>query len=733
MKHRRVKMDFETRSAVNLRTAGAFKYSLDPSTRPTCLAFKMIGESTIYFLPFEVVGRPWAELPQKLREIWSGYIEEGVEFSAHNAFFETCIYKNVLVKRLGWPDIPFRSFRCTAAKAAACALPRNLEGAGAAMNLSVQKDKRGHAAVMATCKPTAQWNNWKKRFDKGKAETWEEPPMFREPDTDPEVFDVLYRYCKIDVLAEEQLDLSLPDLNPDEQEIWFLNQKLNWRGLRIDIPTVKKIVDIMRVESKKKLKELDALTMGLVTKPGARKSILEFLALEGIELQDLRAKTVDDALKSAVLSEDMKQLLEIRKALSKTSTKKYEGMLARANDDWRVRDILMYHGASTGRDTGTGIQPHNFPRGVIRIEKDRPYAAVQDVVDCDHEMLQLLYGESLAMLFSSILRNMIIPGEGKELFVADFSKIEVAVVWWLSGNEAGLQILRDGKDPYIYQAAANLGKSYEEIEAAVNAEEPWAMDARQLGKAQILGCGFGMGWMKFKATAFDQYRLKLTNKQSRAAVKNYREANAAVPELWQNYEIAAIAAVEEPGQAFKTGRCTFFVRDGFLWAELPSGRRLAYRSPSIGWRVREYDVYEYKVGGAWVGQEEAEDYCEDKGIELESLPERIEKRKGRPQKTIEFWAVNSKTKKWQPERTWGGTLTENLVQAGARDLMMPAMVRLEKENYQALLMVHDEGICEKDIGKGSIDEFVKILCSPPKWADGLPLDAKGWKGPRYRK
>jgi len=733
MGRKRVKMDFETRSAVNLKTAGAYKYSLDPSTRPTCLAFKVVGEPTIYFLPFEVVGRPWSALPEKLRNIWSSYIEEGAEFSAHNAFFETCIYKNVLVKRLGWPDIPFRSFRCSAAKAAACALPRNLEGAGAAMDLRIQKDKRGHAAVMATCKPTAAWNNWKKRFDKGKAESWEEPPMFREPDTDPEVFDVLYRYCKIDVLAEEQLDESLPDLNPLEQEIWFLNQKLNWRGLRIDIPTVEKIVNIMQTESKKKLKELDNLTMGLVTKPGARKSILEFLALEGIELPDLRAKTVGDALQGADISDDMKRLLEIRQALSKTSTKKYQGFLARANDDWRVRDILMYHGASTGRDTGTGIQPHNFPRGVIKIEKDRPYAAVEDVVECDHEMLQLLYGESLAMLFSSILRNMIVPGEGKELFVADFSKIEVAVVFWLSGNEAGLEVLRSGKDPYIYQAAANLGKTYEEIEEAVNAEEAWAMDARQLGKAQILGCGFGMGWMKFKATAWEQYRLKLTNKQSRSAVKSYREANSAVPEIWENYELAAVAAIEEPGAVFKTGQCKFFVKDSFLWIELPSGRRLAYRNPSIGWRVREFEVFEYKVGNAWISQEDAEDYCETKGIELESLEERVETRKGRPQKTIHFWAVNSKTKKWNQEITWGGTLTENIVQATARDLMMPAMVRLEKKGYQALLMVHDEGICEKEIGKGSIEEFVGILCEPPAWGAGLPLDAKGWKGPRYRK
>jgi DNA polymerase len=429
MKRKRVTMDFETRSTVNLKTAGAYKYSLDPSTRPTCLGFKIHGEPTVYFLPFDVIERPWKKLPPQLHEIWLECLLGGYEFSAHNAFFETCIYKHVLVKRLGWPDIPFKQFRCTAAKAAACALPRNLEGAGLAMRLKTQKDPRGHAAVMATCKPTRQWKNWNEKFLKGKAASWEEPVMFRTPETDPEVFKVLYQYCKIDVIAEELLDDSLPDLLPQEQQIWFLNQQLNWRGLRVDIPVIDKIVGMMAVESKKRLKELDTLTMGLITKAGARKSILDFLALEGIVLPDLKAKTVDDALKGEALPEDMKALLEIRKALSKTSTKKYQAFLQRATDD-RVRDILLYHGASTGRDTGTGIQPHNFPRGLIKVERDRPYAAVQDVAECDHEMLKILYGDSLAVLFSSILRNMIIPTEGHELFVADFSKIEVAVLGW---------------------------------------------------------------------------------------------------------------------------------------------------------------------------------------------------------------------------------------------------------------------------------------------------------------
>ena len=281
------------------------------------------------------------------------------------------------MKRYNWPPIPLDLWRCTAAKAAACALPRNLEGAGEAMNLSIQKDKRGYLAMMATCKPTKQWSAWRKAREeieagkrvgpkKRKLALQPEPPIFLEYHHNPNTWETLYTYCKIDVRAEEKLDEALPDLNPDEQKIWHLNQKLNWRGLTVDTTIAKKVVDIMADESREGLKELDSLTMGLVTKPGSRRSILEFLKLEGIELPDIRAKTVEDALGGSELSETMRRLLEIRKALSKTSTKKYQAMLDRANSDGRVRDILLYHGASTGRDSGTGVQWQNFPRPLIK-------------------------------------------------------------------------------------------------------------------------------------------------------------------------------------------------------------------------------------------------------------------------------------------------------------------------------------------------------------------------------
>jgi DNA polymerase len=297
---------------------------------------------------------------------------------------------------------------------------------------------------------------------------------------------------------------------------------------------------------------------------------------------------------------------------------------------------------------------------------------------------------------------MIIPSPGFELFVADFSKIEVAVLWWLADHHRGLEILRSGLDVYKVQAAENLQCSYEEI--SDDGIE------RQTAKAQILGCGFRMSWKKFKDSSLSVYRLKLTNRQAFEAVKNYRNSHQPVTELWDQYENAAILAVES-GQPQRAGKCEFTLNNGFLWIQLPSGRKLAYRSPEIVMRSVSY-----------VSLEE-----DSKGQEIEV--EKVSK----PKKTLQFMGLDKTKKALQPEFTHGGVLTENIVQATARDLMMPALLRLEERGYRVLLSVYDEGVCEREKGKGKVDEFIKILCQLPPWAEGLPLEAKGWSGPRYRK
>lgn len=322
------------------------------------------------------------------------------------------------------------------------------------------------------------------------------------------------------------------------------------------------------------------------------------------------------------------------------------------------------------------------------------------------EWINFFYGGT-SLVFPSLLRSMIRATPGRELFAADFSKIEVAVLWWASDNKPGLKILAEGLDPYKYMAAANKGCDYSEI-----GDEG---DDRQLGKAQVLGCGFGMGWKRFREAAWETYRLKLTDAQSKDAVKNYRTQNAAVPEVWKAYEKAAIDAVKNPGEIFSAGKCRFKVERDFLWVRLPSGRPLAYAFPQISWRMREFEVEETII--------------DDDGNE--TVITRTETRG--PYETLEFYAVNSKTKKWGLERTWGGTLCENVVQAMARDLMASALLRLEKAGYTALFQVHDEIVCEREIAKGTIEEFTKIMTLKPKWAAGLPVEAKGWSGPRYKK
>ncbi len=351
-------------------------------------------------------------------------------------------------------------------------------------------------------------------------------------------------------------------------------------------------------------------------------------------------------------------------------------------------------------------------------------AEVQDFTS----WIKCLYGDP-GLVFSSLLRAMILPSVGHELYVADFSKIEVAVLWWLADNEPGLKILRAGLDPYKYMASANTGKDYAQIE-----DEG---DERQLGKAQVLGCGFGMGWRKFQQSAFDMYRLKLTAKQSKDAVRAYRQANAGVPVLWEQYEANALASVKTPGALYKAGKCSFQVFKKFLWVTLPSGRRLAYREPQIAMRMRETQVEQIKVKSRKTGEyiwrdigddEMLQSWAESGHYDIQTIT-----RHYGPFETLEFCAVNSKTKKWGLERTWGGTLTENIAQAVARDLMMQASVRLEKAGYKFLLSVHDEAITEKIIGEGSLKEFTMLMTRKPKWAGDMPVEAKAWRGPRYRK
>lgn len=657
---KRVTIDFESRSRANLKKTGAYKYALDPSTQPTCLAIKLHGQKP-FLMPFGEINKHWKDLPTVFHLSWERLIREGVLFSAHNAFFEQCIYNLILVARLGWPKIPPHLWRCTAAKAAACALPRSLEKAGAALKLLVQKDLNGRRIMLKLCKPRKDGAFW-------------------EPHEVPEDFAAQDRYCIQDTIVEEMVDDALPDLSPQEQELWFHDQLVNSRGIYVDLPVVKKIISMREKETAKMMKEADSLTTGFLENINSRNQILEYLATEGFELPNLQSKTVEEYLTNGRINGDAKRILEIRKALSKSSTKKYDAFLNRACQDRRVRDNLLFHGASTGRWGGLGVQPQNFPRGFI---KDTD-GAIEEIETYSTEDLKFLYGENLSPLFSSCLRGMFMATPGKKLFVADYSAVETRALWWLAGDEKGLDSFRRGLDVYRVQAAEVYESTYVEI------EDP--SPERQLGKALILACGFGMGPEKFVETCHIIHNLPIDAELGAKAVKAFRESHASVTKFWKSLNDAAIYAVDNPGKRARAAKIVFVVEGKFLCMIIPSGRKLRYAYPTVDWTVTKW---------------------------------------GSSVRSLVYWAVNPKSKKWNEERTYGGKLAENATQAVARDLLAESLLTAEAKGYEVLMHSHDEIVSEAV--HGSVDEFEKIMETLPSWAKGLPLKAKGWTGPRYKK
>lgn len=399
-------------------------------------------------------------------------------------------------------------------------------------------------------------------------------------------------------------------------------------------------------------------------------------------LPDLRANTVAEALNGGLATGRARQLLKVRQALSKSSTAKYAALEMSTRSDGRCRDTLLYHAASTGRWGGRRVQPQNFPRPKI---KDTLYAT-ELLAEGDLEMVRLVFGSPMAV-FSSCLRNTIVAQTGKVLDVADYAAIEARVLFWVADHEKGLKAFREGRDLYVDQAVDVFNKPAEEI----------GKDSfeRFIGKGLILGCGFGMGSPKFQATCLAQGR-DVSESLANEAVRAYRRLHWPVPKLWQNLEMAARAAVENVGKTYTINRTKWWVKGRFLYCKLPSGRRLAYADPSV--RV---------APTAW----------------------------GEARLTLFHYGVNATTKRWELQKTWGGTLTENVVQAIARDLMAEAMLRIERAGWEIVLSVHDELIAETTVCASGLthEHFETLMSELPPWAEGAPIAVDGWRGARYRK
>lgn len=686
----RATIDFETRSACPLRKSGSWRYSQDPTTDVLCLAFHLPywedDHIALWHPAFPHLGIE-EEGQDELRELFYWILGGGL-VEAHNAWFERGVWHNIMVPRYGWPSIGGHQWRCSAAKAAAHSLPRSLDDVAAALRLKVRKDLDGSKMMKKMNKPRKprkkEVAEWKKLHGNDPM-----PLLYHES---PDMLSVLWEYCRQDVRTEMAVSRAVPDLSPSETSIYCLDQTINQRGFQLDTIGVGAALTLIESESARLNTELSSLTGGKPSKATQRRAMQEWLADQWFVMDDMKGPSLTAALKQEGLSAGIKRGLELVQELGRASTAKYEAMRRWACDDGRVRGGLLYHGASTGRWSGAGVQPHNFPRGSVKdvegawnVIKTGDTDAIRAFCP-DPKKKDKPVGNVLRLL-SEALRGAIISSRGKLLFVADYAAIEARVLLWLAEDEEALEIFRRGEDIYCDMASSIYGRP---VIANPDDQPP----ERKVGKEAILGLGYQMGAPKFH-TRCASYGIILTEEFAEEVVEKYRRKYWRVKQLWYDQESAAIQAVRNPGTPVRSGRILWQTEGDFLFCTLPSNRRLAYPFPKVK-----------SVRTSW----------------------------GKNKTGLTYMGTSATFHKWHRQTVYGGLLVENIVQAISRDIMAEAAMRCEESLvYEPILTVHDELIAEANEHLGNVKEFVRLVAKCPDWAQGCPIEAEGWAGRRYRK
>lgn len=690
-----VTIDFETRSACDIRKAGAERYAEDASTRVLCLAWAFDDEPPeIWF--------PGAPDPVRLFE----HIAAGGEVVAHNAAFELVIWRDVFIHHLMHAP-PLRAEQCndTMARARAVGLPGDLEGACAAMRLPVQKDMEGRRVMLRLSKPLP-----KRGADKNG------PPTY---DDDPEKLARLYDYCKTDVLAERLLHKTLPPLSAGERDMWLLDYKINQRGIALDVPAIRAAADLAASEVEKLSRTISALTKGAVNKTTQNKELTTWLNAQGVETPGVAKAQLADMLTQEQTA-TVRAVLETRQEASKVSTSKLKAMLAGVCQDGRARGLLAYHGAQTGRWAGRRIQPQNMPRTPDSFSFEDACEAIE-IVRSRHRgaaaALRLSYGTPLDAISWS-LRSLILAYPQREFFCADYANIEGRMLAWLAGETWKLDAFRAydaGTGPDLYKVAysRSFGVAIDDV----------TKEQRQVGKVQELALGYQGAVGAFismganygikpadiapvvkaavDARTWDWACKRYDDAENkfdldceawaglRIVVDGWRDAHPETVQLWADLEFAACNAVRRPGEIFQAagGKIKYRCVGNFLYCRLPSGRAIAYAYPRVEPETNK----------------------------------------------LTYWGINSYTRKWEMQRAYGGHLAENVTQGAAACVLRDGLRNVEDAGYPVVMHVHDEIVAERSVGEGSLEEFEKLMGTPGLWAHGLPVAVDGWVGARYRK
>ena len=654
---RTISCDIETYSPANLSKTGVYPYAAHPDFQILLFGYAIDDG------PARVVDMASGEkLPD---EILAALVDPGVVKWAFNATFER-ICLSVWIHR-HHPELLLEGefldpdqWRCSMVWAAYLGMPMSLDQVAKVLNLAVKKDAVGKKLIKHFCTPATR-----SLINEGACRNL--------PSSDPAGWRAFIDYNRRDVEVEQAIHTKLArfPVPETEWEAYALDQRINDTGILLDGALVDSAVALDDKHRKATLVRAQELT-GLEN-PNSPIQLKEWLSTRGCHLESLAKAEVETALETA--TGVVKEVLELRGDLAKSSVKKYQAMQNVAGNDGWARGLLQFYGAGrTGRFAGRLVQVQNLPRNYLPdLDEARGLVRAGNL-----EALELLY-ESVPDTLSQLIRTAFIPSLGHRFIVADYSAIEARIIAWIAGQTDTLDAFREGKDLYCETASRMFGVPVEKH--GINA------GLRQKGKIAVLACGYGgsVGALK----AMGALRMGLAEDELRPIVDAWRAANPNIVWLWQEVEEAALTAITTR-RPVRLRNLTFTLESGILFITLPSGRRLAYVKPGLG---------QNRFGGT----------------------------------SITYWGITT-GRKWGRLETYGGKLVENIVQAIARDLLVTGMKNVAEAGHQIVMHVHDEIVIDEPLNSGfTIEDACQLMSKLPTWAGGLPLTADGYECDYYRK
>jgi len=545
--HPRLIIDLETRSCADLNRVGAVLYATDPSTSVTHVGWKNGGPTNVW--------QPQRD-PTPPAELLDALADERVVLTAHNVGFERSVLSGPAGLALGLPGslTALSRWSCTAARAAARGLPRDLAAVCMALQLPIEKDAEGHRLMLRVSRPRSL-----------------DPLVWWD---DPTRMDRMAAYCARDVDAEALLDQRLPELSDAERQVWEVTEMVNARGIAIDRELLARLVDLTDNARDDLNARIATLTNAAVPKVSNHGALTRWLVAQGVDVEGTAKDVVEELLERDDLAPLVRTVLELRRDGGGASTAKAAAIARRLSPDGRLRDGLVYAGAvSTGRWSSHGAQLQNLPRSN---EKLSGPDIMRDLADqATLVELEEIHAAPPLKLVSELLRSTFIASDG-QLVVGDYEQIEARTLAWCAGQDDQLAAYRkfdrgEGPDPYVVAAALIYRIPLDQVTKA----------QRQIGKIATLALGYQGGKRAFRKMARN-YGLEIDGDQAEQIKLAWRASHPHIEYFWRLLESAARQCVlERPGQVFKVRDVTFKRNQHVMTLRLPSGRALYYWRPHL--------------------------------------------------------------------------------------------------------------------------------------------------------